>query len=96
MSVSGNGQSDPSFKREGGKRALIGTGGRAAGICFAKNSWKSSVGPVKGYFEGRLGISGRAVERDDEKFLLVKGSEGKYQLTEARAKWGFFSYFLTE
>lgn len=37
-------------------------------------------------FVGRLGISVRAVERDDEKFLWVKGSEGKYQLTEAQAK----------
>lgn len=51
------------------------------------------MGPVKGYFEGRLGTSGRAGERDDEKFLLVKGSEGKYQLTEAQAKWGFSLIF---
>lgn len=64
---------------------MIGMAGRTAGICFAKSSWKSSVGPIKGYFEGKLGISVRAVERDDEKFLLVKGSNRKSQLTELTA-----------
>lgn len=37
------------------------------------------------------------MERDDEKFLVVKGSEGKYQfteLTEAQAKWVFLLLFF--
>lgn len=43
MAVSGNGQSDPTFKQEERRWDLIGTSERAAGICLAKNSWKSSV-----------------------------------------------------
>lgn len=43
MAVSGNGQSDPSLKQEGRRWDLIATSERAAGICLAKSSWKSSV-----------------------------------------------------
>lgn len=39
--------------------------------------WQRAVGKVLWSFESRLRISVRALERDDEKFLLVKGFEGK-------------------
>lgn len=96
ISVSGNGQSDPSFKQEGRRWDLMGTGGRAARICFATNSWKSSVelwnGTMKAGWESQWGLW-REMMRNSSGWRALRGNINSQKLRQS----GFFpSYFLTE